>query len=93
MNIATLDPPRWPGGPAICQVANLPAFATEKEAAAFNNRNGHLPILAQWPCKFCGHIHYWATSPTDSNGNHKAGADVLPNRIVRLELGLSPCMP
>ena len=86
MNSKFLDPPRWPGGPQICIVANLPAFETESAGIAFNNKS-HLPVLARWQCKACGGWHHWATSRTDSNGAFKGGADTVPPRIAKMALG------
>jgi hypothetical protein len=63
-----LEPPRWKGAPPICPVANLPAFATEKELAAFNGNYGGT-ILQKWKCKECGYWHYWSsTEQPDTNG-------------------------
>ena len=87
MTLKYLDPPRWRNGPAICIVANLPAFETEKQAQVFNDANGHLQVMARWQCKACGGWHHWTTSPSDSNGKHKAGAKAVPARIARLTFG------
>lgn len=87
MNPKFLDPPRWPGGPQICIVANLPAFETEAQAIKFNSSDHPLPVLARWQCKACEGWHYWSTLHTDSNGAFKAGAGVLPPRIAKMALG------
>jgi len=87
MNSKLLDPPRWPGGPKICIVANLPAFETEADAMQFNGGEHPLPVLARWQCQSCGGWHYWSTSRTDSNGAFKGGAEALPPRIAKLALG------
>lgn len=82
---AILEPPSWPGGPPICEMANLPAFKTEADAAKFHEVNcPHGVVLAQWCCKFCGCWHYWGGAPTDSNGQCVAGGDQLPKSINEL---------
>lgn len=75
-----------PAPPLICEHANLPAFETLQDLEAFHSKAGgdHHPILAKWRCHFCGCWHYWSTSPTDSNGAFKAGADKVPERISRM---------
>jgi len=80
-----LNPPRWPGGPKICIVANLPAFETEADAIASNERNGHLPILVRWHCKSCGGFHQFVTGyPTDSNGAYRSEGERIPLGIMRI---------
>jgi hypothetical protein len=60
--------------PPLCAIARLWSFKDEKTAAAFNNSNGHLPILAQWKCRHCNCFHYWTASETGNNGECLAGA-------------------
>ena len=80
-----LDSPRWPGGPRICIVANLPAFETEGEARHFNVSNGPehpALILSMWQCSSCNGFHYWAASAPD-----RSGACTVPERVAKLVLG------
>jgi len=84
MNTTALEPPpRWPGAPPICEEANLPAFETAKEAIAFNEANGHPPILKSWRCRFCGGWHYYSSAPGDTNGGSLAGSRTIPPHIER----------
>ena len=87
MTAKYLESPRWVGGPHICSIVNLPAFETEREAQAFNDAHGHLPVMVRWRCKACGGWHHWTTAPTDSNGAYKAGAEAVPSRISKLAIG------
>ena len=79
--------PRWKGGPRICPAANLPAFATEREAGIF--RTDNCPSCKvktdakgnarQWQCEACGHWHYDGTAPdpagaSSGNGRGDSGA-------------------
>jgi len=50
----SLDPPRWPYGPRICDYSNLPAFDTIAEGLAF-----HIVPLLRWHCQHCGCWHFW----------------------------------
>lgn len=80
-----LDSPRWPAGPGICRETNLLAFTTPKEADVFlESLGGHIPTLANWECKCCGHHHFWATAPTDTGGGSLSGSTVLPTAIAEL---------
>ena len=79
-----LEEPRWKGGPRICVATNMPAFETVKEAKAFNEANGHPPILASWKCAKCGCYHYWSGAPSSPTGDVKTGSHTIPKRITRL---------
>jgi hypothetical protein len=60
---AQLEPPRWPGGPDICPVANLPAFLTAKDAADFRAANSPgTTVIAEWTCTSCFWIHFWSVA-------------------------------
>ncbi len=74
----TFDPPRWPNGPRICPAANLPAFDSDADAAAFRASNcpGHT-VVAQWTCNVCGKIHFWGV------GGDPSGASSGTTRIAK----------
>lgn len=77
--------PRWPGAPRICVEANLPAFDTPADAAAY--RKQHCPsshVLVEWQCRVCRCWHFWAAEPGNTNGEHRAGAHDLPRQIREL---------
>lgn len=66
-----LDPPRWPGGPEICEAENLPAFPDLAAAHAFHrarNRSGSVVNMRgdPWLCGHCGRWHY----QSDHAGSH-----------------------
>ncbi|MDE2105335.1 MAG: hypothetical protein KGL39_49370 [Patescibacteria group bacterium] len=77
-----------PALPLICEMANLPAFESLKDMAAYqkNVSGDHpTPVLRTWRCHFCGCFHFWsAGSWTDSNGAFKSAADKVPERIEKL---------
>lgn len=61
-NPIELDPPRWPGGPPICPVVNLPAFTGKAAAMAFRDANAPGSNVKRiWLCTDCGMVHYEAT--------------------------------
>ena len=68
-----LDPPRWPGGPAICPIENLPAFPTEADAFKFQRHGSReaprTRILRLWKCDCCDHWHFTATTPSPSGAS------------------------
>ena len=54
-----LEPPRWPGGPEICEMHNLPAFETREDAEKFHDNQGSRnPIKRIGRCRYCGKWHY-----------------------------------
>lgn len=53
-----LEPPRWPGGPPICEKENRPAFATADKAKVFNAGHPAIRMTRLWKCDFCDHWHY-----------------------------------
>lgn len=64
-DLKRLEASRWPNGPKICAVANLPYFKSEAEAKAWHTR--HLdgnpiyepnPIVKMWRCAACGGVHF-----------------------------------
>jgi len=53
-----LEPARWPNGPKICPVANLPAFPTEKDFRTEHERfSPGVHVLRVYLCEHCGHWH------------------------------------
>lgn len=89
MNV--FDPPRWPDGPRICTVANLPSFADDQSVSDFRDKNcpSHT-IIAKWRCKVCRGIHFWsvggdpsgASSGTTRIGKH---ADEIKEKFLASE--------
>jgi hypothetical protein len=73
---ARLEKPRWPGGPKICSVENLPAFETVDAWRAFHKANGpSCKILKEWQCEACGHWHARTSAPDPagaSSGNGRS---------------------
>ena len=56
-NEPLLDPPRWQGGPPICNYENLPAYVTVKEMKHWQEQN-HMAIAEfAWKCHVCGMYH------------------------------------
>jgi hypothetical protein len=78
------EKPRFKNAPKICIATNLLAFKTEKAVKDFNNQNGHLDILAIWPCKHCACFHHWSGLNTGSNGKVISGSLDIPKRIQKL---------
>lgn len=52
-----LEPPRWPGGPPICERENLPGFESKAAALGFNRALVEIEV-APWQCEACGLWHY-----------------------------------
>ncbi len=53
-----LEPPRWPGGPPICPVENLPAFPTQDALKKFKAENSpSVEIIKIGKCAACEHWH------------------------------------
>lgn len=74
---ATLSKPRWPGGPKICPLANLPAFTTSDALRSFLKNNGpSCKVVLEWECTGCGHWHAETSAPDPagaSSGNGRSG--------------------
>jgi len=70
------DKPRWPGGPLICIVANLPAFPTKAAYNEFHEANGPgCKVLRVWLCKACKFFHADTVAPNpcgDSSGTGRS---------------------
>lgn len=59
MNSEIFEAARWPGGPLICQEANLPAFETLDDLYAFQEKLGNGTHRDKpYACEFCGWFHY-----------------------------------
>lgn len=92
-----LDKPRWPGGPPICTVTNLPAFDSVESLAAFRDASapgGH--IIAQWKCTACGLWHYWSAGHDPagaSSGMTRTGKHIDELREKFLKSDVSKTMP
>lgn len=66
----------------VCKETLLPAFMTEK-AMAHHNELNHAVTLLKWKCRHCLRLHCWCVcSPSDTNGNWTAGADLPPEYIL-----------
>lgn len=78
------EPSRWPGGPQICTVVNLPIYASAKEATQSIDHFHTIAFIALWNCSQCGGWHLWTTSATDSNGGALSGAMTIPARMQKL---------
>lgn len=53
-----LLPANWPGGPKLCPVVHLPAFADKGALKAFFEKYcPSVVILRVGKCKDCGHWH------------------------------------
>lgn len=70
LQLATLLPARWPGGPEICPAVNLPAFKDVKSCTDFVARS---PVIEIWKCKACGHWHAWTRAHAPA-GESSGGA-------------------
>lgn len=79
-----LDPPRWPGGPGICPVANLPGFLTVEDLNAFvDGLCGS--VMVKWQCGECGTWHHWAKPKApagESSGSSRPYR--IPGHIIDL---------
>lgn len=74
MNEFALEEPRWPNGPAICEVANLPAFETEPELQKFHLATGpSCKVLRVWHCEHCEGWHMETTAPDPAGGSSGTG--------------------
>ena len=69
------NPPRWKGGPVICQQVNLPAFPSKEAAIGWltapNKTNPQYEpsrIKKLWQCDFCKWWHM-ETQPRDPAGS------------------------
>lgn len=79
-----LEPPRWPGGPGICPVANLPYFATRAELKAFQAKNASTDIET-WKCAACGGFHFWGKVPAPAGGSSGTSRrQDVPEHVLRL---------
>lgn len=66
--------PRWPGGPLVCEVANLPAFETQDELNKFHLANGpSCKVIRQWQCEHCEGWHHETTAPDPAGGSSGTG--------------------
>lgn len=62
----TLDPPRWPGGPAFCPACNRMAFPDQAALHAYRKTigmDGHPPGKL-WRCGASESWHYEGLAPT-----------------------------
>lgn len=59
MNETMLESPRWPGGPRICLVINLPAFENEDDMKKFEDKYTVNKVKSRWLCQACGCWHYF----------------------------------
>jgi hypothetical protein len=76
-----LLPPRWPGGPPICDKANLPAFDSRAAAEAFHEGHTCTRIAAIWRCRFgCGLWHFYSMKAITVGKD----PEPLPDAIRRL---------
>lgn len=72
--IVPLDPPRWPKGPSICPVANLPAFETQAVMKEFHEANGPgCKVIREYLCRRCGHWHMVTRAPDPTGGSSGTG--------------------
>lgn len=81
-----LDPPRWPGGPRICPVANLPAFQIWADAAEFLDAL-HGSAKVKWICRHCEHWHFWGDPNSYAPAGQTSGtcrASKIPAAVVEL---------
>lgn len=78
------------GIPPICLYENLPSFATEAAAAAWNVSCGGAIVTEKWLCKVCGHWHYTA-APVPPSGASSGRGRVYrqPPPRYRREMALS----
>jgi hypothetical protein len=55
---AQLLPARWPKGPQICSIANLPAFESQAEMKDFHAVNApRIQVKEEYQCFACGKWH------------------------------------
>ena len=68
------DHPRWPGGPLICPIENLPAFDTRATLDHFHKTNGpSCKVIRTWQCDHCHHWHMETTAPDPAGGSSGTG--------------------
>ena len=68
-----LDPRRWPDGPGICPVANLPGFLSLDELKDFvDGLQGS--TLATWQCGECGCWHFWPSPNSYAPSGETSGS-------------------
>lgn len=81
-----LDPPRWPDGPGICPIANLPGFLTTSELTAFaDGLCGSVEV--KWQCAECGTWHFWPSANPHAPAGETSGScreSKIPERIIEL---------
>jgi len=69
-----LESPRWPGGPPICPVVNLPALPSETALMAFLAKNGpRCEVISINHCPFCDHWHAETNAPNPSGDSSGTG--------------------
>lgn len=75
MNNLYLNPPRWPGGPEICDFTNLPAFESETTFIEWHEapkRGNPLyepsSVVRKWKCDKCDGWHF-VTKPRPPSGS------------------------
>jgi hypothetical protein len=69
-----LEPARWPGGPLICSVENLPAHESESAMKKFHEANGpSCQVIRSGKCKHCGYWHMETRAPDPSGGSSGTG--------------------
>jgi hypothetical protein len=85
---APLEKPRWPGGPKICPVVNLPAFVDSKALDEFLKTNApSCKVVHKGQCKHCGHWHAKTVAPDPagaSSGNGRSTSFATLNKITHL---------
>lgn len=72
MNV-DLDPPRWPNGPPICPVTNLPAFPDRAALDKFFKTLPAVTVQRVGLCSACGHYHAEAKSRPPSGATSGTG--------------------
>lgn len=81
-----LEPPRWPGGPGICPVANLPGFLAVEDLTRFvDSLCGS--VMVKWQCSECGTWHFWPSANPNAPAGETSGscrAYAIPARIIDL---------
>jgi hypothetical protein len=86
--LIALQDARWPGGPKICPVTNLPAFVDAKALADFQTKNApSCKVVHKGLCKHCGHWHAKTVAPDPagaSSGNGRSTSFATLNNITHL---------
>jgi hypothetical protein len=70
--------PVWRNCPPLCDLTNLPAFETWKDADAFNKRDGDPSILLKWQCSYCHGWHYWIKPRSPAGDSSGSGRPYFP---------------